>query len=206
MLLNCGAGKTFESPLDCKEIRPVNPKGNQPWIFIARTDSETEVPIFWPPDANSQLIGKDPHAGKDWRQEEKEMTEDQMVGWHHHPDGHEFQHTLGDGEGKERLTCCSPGVTKTQTQLSNWTTTATDRHRLFQSLLQSWNEYVSTYSVSASIPVGHILRSGISKIKGTCIYNFERYCRLLFTGLHQSLSHHWYLMWMTVHSFTHAMH
>ena len=126
MLLNCGAGKTFESPLDCKEIRPVNPKGNQPWIFIARTDSETEVPIFWPPDANSQLIGKDPHAGKDWRQEEKEMTEDQMVGWHHHPDGHEFQHTLGDGEGKERLTCCSPGVTKTQTQLSNWTTTDPD--------------------------------------------------------------------------------
>ena len=120
--MNCGARKTFESPLDCKEIRPVNPKGNQPWIFIARTDSETEVPIFWPPDANSQLIGKDPHAGKDWRQEEKETTEDQMVGWHHQPDGHEFQHTLGGGEGKERLTCCSPWGHKdsdTTEQLNN---------------------------------------------------------------------------------------
>ena len=74
--------KTLESPLDCKEIKPANPKGNQPWIFIERTDVEAEAPIIWPPDAKSQLIRKDPVAGKDWRQE-KGMTEDEMVGWHH---------------------------------------------------------------------------------------------------------------------------
>ena len=81
--------KTLESPLDCKEIKPVNPKGNQLWIFIGRIDVEAEAPIFWPSDAKSQLIGKDPDAGKDWRQE-KETTEDEMVGWHHRLDAHEF--------------------------------------------------------------------------------------------------------------------
>ena len=75
--------KTLESPLDCKGIKPVNPKGNQPWIFISRTDVEAEAPILWPCDVNSLLIGKDPDPGKDWRQEEKGMTEDKMIGWHH---------------------------------------------------------------------------------------------------------------------------
>ena len=79
------------SPLDCKEIQPVNPKGNQSWIFTGRTDAEAEAPIFWPPDAKSWLIGKDLDAGKDWRQEEKGMTEDERVGWHHWRDGHEFE-------------------------------------------------------------------------------------------------------------------
>ena len=83
--------KTLESPLDCKEIQPVNPKGNQSWIFIGRTDTEAEAPIFQPPDAKSWLIGKDPDAGKDWGQEEKGMTEDKMVGWHHWLHGHEFE-------------------------------------------------------------------------------------------------------------------
>ena len=83
--------KTLESPLDCKEITPVHPKGNQPWIFIGRTDAEAETPILWPPDAKNWLIGKDPDAGKDWRQEEKGMTEDEMVGWHHRLNGHEFE-------------------------------------------------------------------------------------------------------------------
>ena len=82
--------KTLESPLDCKEIQPVHPKGNHSWIFIERTDVEAETPILWPPDANSQLIGKDPDAGKDWGQEEKGATEDEMVGWHHKLNGHEF--------------------------------------------------------------------------------------------------------------------
>jgi len=80
--------KILESPLDCKEIQPVHPEGNQPWIFIGETDAE--APILWPPDAKSQLIGKDPDSGKDWRQEEKGTTEDEMVGWHHQLDGHEF--------------------------------------------------------------------------------------------------------------------
>ena len=92
--------KTLESPLDCKEIKPVNPKGNQPWVFIGKTDSEGEVPILWPPDAKSRLIGKDPDAGKDWRQEEKGTTEDEMVGWHHRLNGYEFEQAPGDGEGQ----------------------------------------------------------------------------------------------------------
>ena len=97
--------KTLESPLDCKEIKPVNPKGNQPWIFIGRTDAEAAAPILWPLDAKSQLIGKDPDVGKDWRQEEKE---NEMVGWHHWLNGHEFDQAPGDGEGQRGLACCSP--------------------------------------------------------------------------------------------------
>ena len=83
--------ETLESPLDCKEIQPVHPRGDQSWVFIGRTDAETETPILWPPDVNSWLIWKDPDAGKDWRREEKEMTEDEMVGWHHQLNGHEFE-------------------------------------------------------------------------------------------------------------------
>ena len=82
---------TLESPLDCKEIQPVRPKGDQSWLFIGRTEVEAETPIFWPPDTKSLLIWKDPDAGKDWGQEEKEMTEDEMVGWHHRLKGHEFE-------------------------------------------------------------------------------------------------------------------
>ena len=89
--------KTFESPLDSKEIKPVNPKGNQPWILIGSTDAE--APVLWPPDAKSWLIGKDPDAGKDWRQEERGMTEDEMVGWHNQLNGHEFEQSQGDSEG-----------------------------------------------------------------------------------------------------------
>ena len=83
--------KTLESPLDCKEIQPVHPKRNQSWIFIERTDTEAETPILWLPDAKNWLIGKDPDAGKDWGQEEKRMTEDEMVEWHHRLNGHEFE-------------------------------------------------------------------------------------------------------------------
>ena len=100
--------KTLESPLDCKEIKPVNPKGNQSWLFIGRTDAESEAPILWPPDAKNVLIGKDPDTGKDWRQEEKGMTEDEIVGWHHWLDGHESEQTLGVGDGQGSLACCSP--------------------------------------------------------------------------------------------------
>ena len=83
--------KTLESPLDCKEIQPGHPKGDQSWVFIGRTDVEAETPILWPPDAKNRLIGKDPDAGKDWKQEEKGTTEDEMVGWHHWLNGHEFK-------------------------------------------------------------------------------------------------------------------
>ena len=100
--------KTLEKPLDCKEIKPDNPKGNQPWIFIGRTGAEAGAPILWPPEAKSQLIGKDPDAGKDWGQEEKGMTEDEMIGWHHQLNGHEFEQAPGDSEGQGSLVCCSP--------------------------------------------------------------------------------------------------
>ena len=99
--------KTFESPLDFKEIQPVHPNGNQSWVFIERTDVEAETPILWPPDVKSWLIGKDPDAGKDWVQEEK-ATADDMVGWHYWLNGQEFDQTLGDSEGPESLVCYSP--------------------------------------------------------------------------------------------------
>ena len=100
--------KTLASPLDNKKIKPVNPKGNQPWIFIGRTDAKAEAPVLGPSDAKSQLIWKDPDPGKDWRQEEKGTTEDEMVGWHHWLDGREFELILGDSEGQGILACCSP--------------------------------------------------------------------------------------------------
>ena len=100
--------KTLESPLDCKEIKPVNSKGNQPWIFIGRTNAEAEAPILWPPDANSQLFGKDPDAGKDWRKKEKGKIEDEMVGWHYQLNEHEFEQALGVGDGQGGLVCCNP--------------------------------------------------------------------------------------------------
>ena len=98
--------KTLESPLDCKEIQPVHPKGDQSWVFIGRSDVEAETPILWPPDEKSRLIWKDPDAGKDWGQEEKGMTEDEMGGWHHRLDGHGIGWTLGVGNGQGVLACC----------------------------------------------------------------------------------------------------
>ena len=109
MLLNCVVlEKTLESPLDYKDIKPVNPKGNQHWVFIGRIDAEAETPILCPPDAKNWLLWKDPDAGKDWRQEEKGTTEDEMVGWHHWLSGHEFERALGVGDGQAGLACCSP--------------------------------------------------------------------------------------------------
>ena len=100
--------KTLESTLDCKGLQLLHPKGNESWIFIGRTDAEAEIPILWPPDAKSWLIGKDPDAGKAWGQEEKGTTEDEMVGWHHWLNGHEFEQAPGDGDGQGSLVCCSP--------------------------------------------------------------------------------------------------
>ena len=114
--------KTLESPLNCK-IKPVNPKGNQSWIFTGRTDAEVETPILWPPDAKNWLIWKDPDAGKDWGQEEKGMTEVEMVGWHHRLDGYEFEQALGAGDGQGCLACCNPWGRKESdtTEQLNWT-------------------------------------------------------------------------------------
>ena len=114
--------KTFESPLDCKEIEPVHPGGDQSWMFIARTDVEGETPILWPPDVKSWLIWKDPDAGKDWEQKEK-GTEDEMVGWHHWLSGHGFEWTPGVGDGQGGLTCCGSWSRKEldTTEQLNWT-------------------------------------------------------------------------------------
>ena len=115
--------KTLESPLDCKEIQSVHPKGNQSWIFIGRTDAEAETPVLWAPDSKNWLLGKDPDGGKDWRQEEKGMTEDEMIGWHHRLNGHEFEKPLGVGDGQGSLVCCSTWDCKESdtTAWLNWT-------------------------------------------------------------------------------------
>ena len=113
--------KTLESPLDCKEIQPVHPKGDQSWVFIVRTNAKAETPILWPPDVKSWLTGKDPDAGRDWGQEKKGMTEDEMAGWHHWLNGHEFEWTPGVGDGQGGLVCAIHGVAKHWTQPSDWT-------------------------------------------------------------------------------------
>ena len=116
--------KTLESPFNFKEIKPVNPKGNESGIFFGRTDAETETPVLWPPDIKKKnwLIRKDPDAGKDWRWEEKGMTEDEMIGWHPRLKGHGFEQALGVGDGQGGLACCSPWGHKESdvTELLNW--------------------------------------------------------------------------------------
>ena len=113
--------KTLESPLNCKDIQLANPKGNQSWMFIGRTDAEAETLIVWPSDVKNWLLGKDPDPGKDWGQEKKGLTEDEMVGWHHQFDGHEFEQALGAGDGQGSLECYSPWVTNSWTWLEDWT-------------------------------------------------------------------------------------
>ena len=118
--------KTLESLLDSKEIQPVHPKESQLWIFTRRTDVKAEAPILWPPDAKSQLFWKDPDAGKDWRQEERVMMEDEMVGWPYRLNGHGFEQALGDGKGQGSLACCSPWGRK-ELDMTEWIATTT-RH------------------------------------------------------------------------------
>ena len=113
--------KRLLRPLDCKEIQPVHSKGDQSWVFIGGTDAETETPIFWPPHAKSWLIGKDPDAWRDWGQEEKGTTEDEMAGWHHWLDGHQFEWTPGVVMDREAWRAVNHGVAKSRTRLSNWT-------------------------------------------------------------------------------------
>ena len=138
--------KTLENPLDCKEIKPANPKGNQFWIFIGRTDVEAETPILWPPGVKSWLIWKDPDAGKDWRQEEKGMTEDEMVGGHHWLDGHEFEQALGVGDDGK------PGVLQSmgsQRVGHNWATELnwieTDKVQIFNQDYKVLNNQATSF-------------------------------------------------------------
>ena len=125
--------KTLESPLYFKEIQSLHPKGNESWIVIGRTDAEAETPVLWPPDAKNWLIGKDPDSGQDRRQEEKGMTEDEMVGWHHWLDGHEFEKALGVGDRQESLVCCNPWGCKEPnvSATSDWTELITSKGWLY---------------------------------------------------------------------------
>ena len=123
--------KTHESPLDCKEIQPVHPKGDQSWVFIGRTDVEAETLVLWPPDGKSWLIGKDPDAGKDWGQEKKGMTEDEMVGWHRWLSGHEFGWTPGVGDWQGGLVCCDSGVCK-ESDMTEWLNWLKPKIRFFK--------------------------------------------------------------------------
>ena len=143
--------KTFESPLDCKEIKPINPKGNQPWIFLGRTDAEAEAPILWPPYVKSQLIGKDPDVGKGWRQEEKGMTEDEIVGWHHWLKVLEVEQAMGVGDGQQSLACYSPwghkesDTTERLTELTHiWITSIKSYYRIITIIA-----YVTQYTLVA---------------------------------------------------------
>ena len=121
--------KTLESPLDCKEIKPVHPKGNQHWIVIGRTDAEAETPVLWPPDSKSWITEKDPDSGKDWKQEEKGMREGEIVGWHHRLNAHESEQALRVGDGQGGLGCCSPwGL---QTTGHDWATELTPKSILW---------------------------------------------------------------------------
>ena len=115
--------RRLESPLDCKKIQPVHPKGDQSWVFIGRTDCEAETPILWPPDTKSWLVWKDPDAGKDWGQEEKGMMENEMVGWHHRLNGYGFRWTPRVGDGQGGLACCGSWGCKESytTERLNWT-------------------------------------------------------------------------------------
>ena len=140
--------KTLESSLDSKEIKPVSPKRNQPWILTGRTEVEAEAPILWPPDVKSWLIGKDPDAGKDWGQEEKGMTEDEMVGWHHQLNGHKFEQTLGDRDGQGSLACCSPWGHKESD------TTEQLNSNILISVLANWT--ISKLLVDVLLPVAAV--------------------------------------------------
>ena len=157
--------KTLESPLDSKELKLVHPKGNQSWIFIGRTDAEAETPILWPPDMKSRLIGEDPDTGKDWRQEEKGTTEDEMVGWHHWLDAHEFEQVLGVGDGQGSLAWCSLWGHKesdTAEQL-NWTN---DDH-------MAWIILKSCHWINSQIERGRRKKQHSKSISTEMISNFE---------------------------------
>ena len=147
--------KILESSLDCMEIKPANPKGNQSWIFIGRTDADAESLILWPPDVKNWLIGKDPDAGKYWRWEEKGMTEDEMFRWHHQLDGHEFEQVSGVGDGQTAVACCSPWgrrVGHDWVNEPNWTAAIQVflSFTIFQSLLK-------IISIESVMPSNHLV-------------------------------------------------
>ena len=174
--------KTLESSLDSKEIKPVNPKGNKSWIFIGRTDAKAEAPVLWPPDVNL-FIGKDPGAGKDWRQEEKGMTKDEMIGWHHQLNGLEFEQAPGDGKGQGCLVCFSPWGHRVR---HNW---ATEQWQQLER--EGWYFYINATSrggadqeLLAFVGSSHlllVLRLGCAGICGCFFHPRQEWSRSLST-------------------------
>ena len=153
--------KTLESPSDCKEIQPVHSKGDQSWVFFGRNDAKAETPVLWPPHIKSWLIGKDADAGRDWGQEEKGTAEDEMAGWHHWLDGHDFEWTPGVGDGQGDLACCSSWGCKESdmTERLNWT----ELNWMYFSPLHCFLFDEPTNSKN-SIDVGYSIKFGISSI------------------------------------------
>ena len=172
--------KTLESPLDCKEIKPVNPKGNQSWIFVGRTDAEAT--ILWSPDAKSRLIRIDPDTGKDWRQEEKGTTEDEMVGWHHQLNGHEFEQALGAGDRQGSLACCSPwghkeSDTTDQQQISPKALQDMNQTVLYLDTLVSSNTVERSSEPNSGLNLGFLERTAVNKKQESpVISDIQRVC------------------------------
>ena len=144
--------KTLESSLECKEIKPVNPKGNQSWIFIGRTDAEAETPLLWPLDGKNWQIRKDPGAGEDWRQEDKGTTEDETVGWHHWLDEHAFEQAPGVGDGQGSLACCSPWGHNWHEH--NWASELTELNQLPSLRFQNFGLMYKAHHITASSGMG----------------------------------------------------
>ena len=158
--------KTLETPLDCKDIQLVHPKGDQSWMFIGRSDAEAETPILWPPHEKSWLIGKDSDAGRDWGQEEKWTIEDEMAGWYHWLNGHESEWTLGVGDGQGGLTCCSSWGCKESACLSYWS---------------ELNIYLRLWGETSLVSFCYFFL--FSKIKGFTFNFFPKIFKIRFSGL-----------------------
>ena len=169
--------KTLESPLDGKEIQPVHPKGNQSWIFTGRNDAEAEAPVLWPPDAKNWLIGKDPDAGKDWGQEEKGMTEGEMVGWYHQLDGHEFEQAPGVGDGQGSLVCCSPWGLKELDMTEQWNWLNIDSFARSR-VLCKWNHSVWSVFLSILFPSVQLFWDSLVLLHLSTFHSF--YCWVVF--------------------------
>ena len=191
--------KTLESPLDNKEIQTVHPKGNQSWKFIGRTDAEAETPILWPLDAKNWLIWKDPDAGTDWRREEKGMTEDEMVRWHHRLNGHGFGWTPGVGDGQGGLACCSSWVSKSWAWLSDWI-------ELNQVCVSFLNIFLQSVWSSHSLDWNLLVSVGFCLFARFVVYCFKLLCLALsfarldtlhshqFSATALASCHSWYII------------
>ena len=169
--------KTLESPLDCKEIEPVNPKGNQSWIFTGQTHAQAESPILRLPDAKSRLIGKDSDARKNWKQE-KGMTEDEMVAWHHQLSEHELEQTPGNGEGQGRLVCCSPWGSK-ELDMTGWLNNN-------MRSIQFFEKWVKKFKANSSFIPTHLFKYfGATNVPfGIRPFGFKFHVYLLLCGRH----------------------